>query len=684
VITNGIAATNASIINPVGVAVDLFGNLFVSFSNTNGNGGLLKVGTNGLVTLLGSNGFYAGYVTNAWGLALDGAGDLFMALPSYDVVLDDARIGGVLPQPVAGILGSNGFFGDGGPAASAELSQPYGVSVDSAGDVFIADTFNNRIRKVAAQGANFSITNVSTNSVGNYDVVVTSPYGSVTSSIAFLAVGLPPGVTNQTTNVTGIIGSNVTLSAMAIGTGPFSYQWQFNGVNLPLLITTVAGDGKDGESGDGGLATNAELYAGSVGVDNIGDFFIADSANGRIREVNPGGFIATVAGDGTNGYAGDGLPATNASLFNPAAVADSAGNLYIADEANNRIRIVAATGVISTLAGNGTYGYSGDGQPATNASLASPTGVAVVVLGNIYIADQQNNRIRQVGANGVINTIAGNGAYGFSGDGGAAINASLANASDVAVDGMGNVYIADSGNKRIRKVGLNGIIITVAGNGDAGYYGDGQPAINAFMESPASVAVDAFGDIYIADGTEHVREVGVNGIISTVAGNAGLGFSGDGEPATNSMLGEVYGLATDVFGDLFIADTGNSRIREISAFGPSLTLSNFNLGEVGTYDLVVSNPFGSVTSAVIVVTALLGPLPPLPPLTATLSGSNTLTIQFSGTPGSNYVLQATTNLAAPAVWQPVATNTAGTNGSGTFIETNVLGSASQFYRLALP
>jgi sugar lactone lactonase YvrE len=458
-----------------------------------------------------------------------------------------------------------------------------------------------------------------------------------------------------------------------------TYQWQFDGTNLPLIISTVAGNGTNGEAGDGGRATNAELYAGAVGVDTLGDFFIADSANERVRETNPGGIIDTVAGDGTNGFAGDGLIATNASLFNPVAVAaDSAGNLYIADEANNRIRIVGSNGVISTFAGNGNDSFSGDGESATNASLASPAGLAVDGQGNLYIADHDNSRIRQVGTNGIISTIAGNGTNGFSGDGGTATNASLSNPLGVAVDGMGNIFIADSGNKRIRKVGLNGIIITVAGNGDAGYYGDGGPATSAFMESPAGVAVDAVGNIYIADGTEHIREVGLNGIISTVAGNKGLGFAGDGGPPTNSMLGEVYGLATDVFGELYMADTGNNRIRKISAFGPSLPLNNFNFTETGTYQLIVSSPFGSVTSAVVVVTAELAPL------SVALSGSNGVTIQFSGTPGSNYVLQATTNLAPPPTWQAVDTNVAGLNGSGFFVETNLPVSAAIFYRLAVP
>jgi hypothetical protein len=650
---------------------------------------VLEAGTNGILTLLGPAPLLAdGYYGVPSGVALDLAGDVFVANFTNNVVLQvgasqtvagDAQFTGSGWLPAAG-----GYSGDGGPANQAALFGPNGLAVDAAGDVFIGDSENNRIRKVAALGAVFSVADVTNTNAGNYDVVVSSPYGSVTSSVAVLSIGYTPGLTNVTTNQTVSLGSNVTLSASATGTGPFSYQWQFNGTNLPLIITTVAGDGLDGESGDGGQATNAELYAGAVGVDTIGDFFIADSPNDRVREVNASGLINTVAGDGVGGFSGDGDPATNASLFNPVGVAvDGSGNLYMADEANERIRLVATDGLISTFAGNGTTGFSGDGAAATNASLAGPTGVAVDGSGNLYIADRVNNRIRQVGTNGLINTIAGSGANGFAGDGGAAINASLSNPTDVAVDGLGNVFIADSGNKRIRKVGPNGIIITVAGNGDGGYYGDGGPATNAFFEAPASVAVGALGNFYSADGPEHVREVGVNGIISTVAGNAGLGYSGDGGPPTSAMLSEVYGLAVDVFGELFIADTGNNRIRKISAFGPSLPLGNFSAGEAGAYDLIVTSPFGSVTSAVIVVTAASGPLPPLPPLTASLSASNTLTIQFSGTPGSNYVLQVTANLEPPSNWQPVATNMVGINGIGTFTESTTLAPAL-FYRLSLP
>jgi sugar lactone lactonase YvrE len=683
---DGGPATNASLWHPAGLALDASSNLYIADSQ---NFRVRKVGSNGLITTVAGNGVNGPIANGAaatntplglpGGLAVDAIGNLYIADSSNQCILEVSPSG--LLTIVAGV-GTNGFSGDGGPAIGAELSSPSDVSVDAFGDLFIADAGNSRIREVIAPGPSLALFAVTSNNAGDYDVVVSSLSGVVTSIDAVLSVGFAPGLTNVTGSEAVAIGSNVTLSATATSSGPFLYQWQFNGTNLPTIITTVAGNGQDGESGDAGQAVNAELYAGAVAVDALGDFFIADSAHDRVRQVSAGGIISTVAGNGSNGFFGDGGPASEAWLYNPVGVAlDGMGNLYIADEGNNRVRQVNTNGVISTVAGNGTSAYSGDGAAATNASLSHPTGVAVDASGNLYIADQGNNRIRKVGANGVITTLAGSAINGFAGDGGPAVNASLSHPADVAVDGLGNVFIADSGNKRIRKVGNNGIIITVAGNGDSGYYGDGGPATNAFFEAPACVAVDGFGNVYIADGTEHVREVGLNGIISSVTGNAGSGYSGDGGAATNAMLDEVYGLAPDASGNLYLADTGNNRIREIKALGPALPLGSFNLGEAGNYDLIVSNPFGSVTSAVIMVTAPVGPLAPL---TASLSGSNILAILFIGTPGSNYVLQTTTNLAPPANWQPVATNAAGTNGSGSFNILYLLANPASFYRLALP
>ena len=256
-------------------------------------------------------------------------------------------------------------------------------------------------------------------------------------------------------------------------------------VSLSPVITTVAGSGTAGHGGDGGAATSAGLSASGVAVDAVGNLYIADSGNSRIRKVDAVmGIITTVAGNGIAGYSGDGGAATSAQLSPhlQGIVVDAAGNLYIADAGNNRIRkVTAATGVIITVAGNGTTGYSGDGGAATSAELGNSYGVAVDAAGNLYIADNGNSRIRKVDAvTSIITTVAGNGIAGYTGDGGAATSAELDHPQGVGVDAAGNLYIVD--NDRIRKVNAaTGAITTVAGSGIAGYSGDGGAATSASL-----------------------------------------------------------------------------------------------------------------------------------------------------------------------------------------------------------
>jgi len=332
------------------------------------------------------------------------------------------------------------------------------------------------------------------------------------------------------------------------------------------IITTVAGNGTIGFSGDGGPATSGSLKSSSgVTVDASGNLFIADTFNNRIRKVSASGIITTVAGGGTGGLGDDG-PATSASLSDPTGVAvDASGNLFIADEDDNRIRKVSASGVITTVAGGGTSGL-GDGGPATSASLSYPTGVAVDASGNLFIADEINNRIRKVSASGIITTVAGNGAVAFAGDGGPATSASLSGPNGVTVDASGNLFIADTGNNRIRKVSASGIITTVAGNGAPGFAGDGGPATSAELSSYAfGVAVDTSGNLFIADALNNrIRKVSASGIITTVAGGGTSGL-GDGGPATLAAVGLPYGVFVDTSGNLLIADTENDRIRKVSA-----------------------------------------------------------------------------------------------------------------------
>ena len=332
-------------------------------------------------------------------------------------------------------------------------------------------------------------------------------------------------------------------------------------------ITTFAGNGIAGDFGDGGTAICARLnFASGVAVDGLGNVYIADEGNNKIRKVALStGIITTIAGTGIAGYNGDNILATNAQLNFPFGVAlDASGNVYISDEVNERVRKIAvSTGIITTIAGNGISGSSGDGAPATNSQLASPTGIAVDASGNIYVGDDGNNKIRIItGSDGIISTFAGNGTYGSSGDGGAATNAQFSSPYGIAVDNMGNVYISDWSNCKIRKVS-GGIISTFAGNGSIGYNSDGIPATSAQLFRPYGVAVDSEGNVFIAD-TENnrIRKVTVStGIISTIAGNGIQGFSGDGGPATSAKLAEEFGVAVDASGNVYIADLDNSRIR---------------------------------------------------------------------------------------------------------------------------
>ncbi|MEV4869249.1 NHL repeat-containing protein [Streptomyces syringium] len=332
-------------------------------------------------------------------------------------------------------------------------------------------------------------------------------------------------------------------------------------------ITTVAGSGTAGFGGDGGPAAAAGLHCPfGVALDGLGSLYIADYQNHRVRKVDPHGIITTVAGNGAKGYGGDGGPATAASLKDPAGVAlDGKGNVYIADRSNQRVRRVGPDGVITTVAGDGTPGFGGDDGPATAASLNFPHAMAVDGAGVLYIADDYNHRVRKVGLDGVITTVAGDGADGFGGDGGPATAASLHFPHAVAFDDIGNLYIADRYNHRVRKVGPDGAITTVAGNGTIGFSGDGGPAVTTALNLPQCVVVDGVGNLYITDyGNERVRRVGTDGIITTVAGAGVKGYGGDGGPAPLALLDQPLGIAVEVTGELYIADFGNHRVRKVS------------------------------------------------------------------------------------------------------------------------
>ena len=333
-------------------------------------------------------------------------------------------------------------------------------------------------------------------------------------------------------------------------------------------IVTVAGNGNFGFAGDGGASTDASLAdPAGLFVDDQGNVYIADTNNRRIRLVDTSGNITTLAGNGSSGFSGDGGPAINAALADPTGIAkDGSGNVYIADTNNHRIRMIDSFGTITTVAGDGNAGFSGDGGSASDARLNFPTGIYVSPAGNIYFADRENHRVRMVDGSGVISTLAGTGSFGYSGDGGTATSANLAFPAGVSGDTQGNIYIADRFNYRIRMVDVSGNISTVAGNGSFGFSGDGGAATLASLAFPSGIAVDASGSLYIADrDNSRVRRVDNSGIITTIAGNGIPGFSGDEGAAVGASLNRPAGVYGDTQGNVYIADTSNRRVRKVAA-----------------------------------------------------------------------------------------------------------------------
>lgn len=395
----------------------------------------------------------------------------------------------------------------------------------------------------------------------------------------------------------------------------------------PGDITTVAGTGIAGRLGDGGAATLAQLNASTaVAPLSDGSLLIADFKNNRIRKVSSTGAISTVAGTGTAGGAGDGGPATAAQLAAPVGVAPlPAGGFLIADSANNRIRMVSSAGVITTVAGTGATGAQGDGGAATGARLNGPTDVQPTADGGFLVADYKNNRIRKVSSSGVVTTVAGTGTAGFGGDGGAATAARLLSPVSVAPLSDGGFLVADSGNNRIRKVSSAGVITTVAGTGAAGFWGDGGAATAAAFNVPTDVQPTAGGGFLVADMfNNRVRAVAANGTITTVAGTGAAAFGGDGATATAAGLNAPLGVALTPGGAILIADSGNNRIRSIEPAAAPITTTAPAPNELAA----------PPTSSPLEPLADVRLIPPSGSVTATASGRVPLRISCSAHAGA--------------------------------------------------
>ncbi|WLQ39879.1 RICIN domain-containing protein [Streptomyces laculatispora] len=344
-------------------------------------------------------------------------------------------------------------------------------------------------------------------------------------------------------------------------------QTEAGGESFAPEISTVAGTGVAGFKGDNELAVAAQLNRPyGIALDSTGSLYFSDYNNHRVRKISTDGKISTVAGAGP-GYRGDGGPAVSALLNCPREVAvDAAGSVYVTDAANHRVRVITRDGKIDTVAGTGTAGFSGDGGPAAKAQLNYPLGVAVDSSGALYISDHSNNRVRKVSTDGKISTVAGTGVAGFKGDDGPAALAQLNRPYALALDDADVLYITDGNNHRVRKVVADGTISTVAGKGTAGFSGDGGPATSAQLNLPLGVVVDSAGILYISDYNNHrVRKVAPDGKITTFAGKGSAGFGGDGGPAAAAQLNNPFGLAVDCVDTLYIADHVNNRVRKVAS-----------------------------------------------------------------------------------------------------------------------
>jgi uncharacterized protein (TIGR03437 family) len=548
---DGGAATGARLDQPEGVLSDQAGNIFIADSyrvrEVTARGKIFTVAGVGTHGFAGDGGPATKATLDADGLALDPTGGIFVSdtwLCAVRKIQPDGTI-----STVAGTgtwdasTGFCGSSGDGGPATSAQIT-PYSIAADLAGNLYIAGA--GRIRRVTRDGRIDTIAGTGTRGYSGDGGPAVSAQLSYTPGIAVDSSG--------NLYVADINNSRVRK------------------ITLEGIISTVAGNGGFGFDGDGGPATVATLDSPQgVAVDPSGNIYIDDIGNSRIRMVAPNGKITTVAGSGDSmldgGYSGDGGLALSASLRKPTGVAlDSSGSLYVADSGNNRIRKVATDGTISTFAGTGTQAYSGDGGPASSAQFYDPEGIGFNAAGELFIADAGNNCVRKIARDGTVTTIAGTGVPGYSGDGGPATHAQLDYPIAVAFDPTGNLLIADQDNSVIRRVSLDGVVTTAAGNGTPGHSGDGGAATRAQLNSPSAVVIDAGGNLYISDTSNHViRKVAPDGIISTYAGNYIQASTGDNGPATAASLTWPKGIAMDPGGNLLIAT--ENLIRMVSPDG---------------------------------------------------------------------------------------------------------------------
>jgi uncharacterized protein (TIGR03437 family) len=594
-IGDGGLATAAQLSSVQGVAADRSGNLYVSDTD---NQRVRKISSAGVITTLAGNGTagfsgdggpaIAAQLNHPYGIAVDLAGNVYVA------DLDNNCVRRVTPDGAIATIAGTGRKGtspDGGAATDAALLAPRNVALDAAGNLFISEFEGHRVRKVSPDGRISTVAGTGVSGFGAdggaaVKTQLAFPAGLAVDRTGVLYIAdsqnqrvlkiLPGG--NIATVVNGLTGTTALRTPLAVAVDAPGNICVVDATTVVHCSTAagvwinLAGNGGMGFSGDGGPAASAVLSNPlDAALDSAGNLLIADGV--RIRRVDGRGQIQTVAGDG-HLHVGDGGAAIDGLLFQPSAVAlGQGGNLYIADTGTQRIRQVTASGTISTLAGTDIGAASADGVAAVAANLNSPMGVAVDAAGNILIADTRNQRIRRV-AGGVILNVAGTGLQGTGAEGLPPLRTPVRDPQAVCVDRSGTLYIADTFNNRILRAPLNGLVTTVAGNGATGAAGDGGPARLAELSGPAGCALDSSGNLFIADTIgNRIRKVTTAGIITTLAGTGDLGFAGDEGVATAAQLSAPRGVAVDDNGDVFISDTGNHRIRQITPDGAIHTIA---------------------------------------------------------------------------------------------------------------
>ena len=562
---NNIPALQSDISGPYGITFDAAGNYYITADNR-----VYKVNTSGTLTVVAGTGVasYAGdgvpggaangELNLPVGIAVDTSGNVYVAEYNNCVIREINTSTNTLTT-IAGVVGQCNYDGDGAPATSYHLDHPYGLVLDGAGDLYFCDSYNQRVRKLV----------LSTDTISTYAGTGTAGYNGDNILATAADLYYPSGLAIDSAGDLFIADQdNYRIREVTFSTG---------------IITTVAGDGKDGFTGDGGLATSAEIsqvYTG-VAVNSAGTVVTIGDAgsNERIRQFTVGGDITTIAGTGVAGFSGDGGAATSAEIHTPEGIAiATSGIIYFADFSNNRIRAFTVGGDINTVAGNGnaTFPTLVSGVPPSGVVLNDPVDVLEDPSGNVFVSEYTNCIVRElVKATGVVNIFAGTvaanattGTCGFSGEGGPATSAALGNAQGLARDSSGNIYIADSSNCVVWEVSANtGDISLFAGvtPKDCGYSGDDGPATSAKLDVPAGLFIDSLNNLYIADsGNNRIREV-TSGTINTIAGDGTAGYIGDGDPATIAELHDPTGVAADSAGNVYIADYDNCVVREVTA-----------------------------------------------------------------------------------------------------------------------